>query len=326
MLLLQVVAGLISNISFFPSDTFFLGCCSSSYSSYWYSSSSFSSTATYQRGNKRYQERRQSQLLPPPRRPEDLSARRGRRLFFGSVYNPAGEWCCCRRRCHHQHRDGAVPGCAQVNVQNAYGNSPLHEAARHGFVEITSVLISRGVFISMTNNKGSIALHLASYGADAREFPLELTRLLAANIGIWCQRTGQQGLHGADGSCQQRAWGCAQPIARQRRKRQDCWRDWHGCSGYGYVPRAGDLYQAAQGFFQGRPRDTWQRVRKVNGETEYVHTRAEGCVVVYVCPVMMGWFGAIHLILIIYGSCAFPWSRSQLLSATEALFRLISTF
>ncbi len=73
---------------------------------------------------------------------------------------------------------------AEINSQNAYGNSALHEAARHGFLECVEILLGKGADTSLLNNKGSTALHLACYGEDKNEFAIELVQILASKIDV----------------------------------------------------------------------------------------------------------------------------------------------
>jgi ankyrin repeat protein len=68
-----------------------------------------------------------------------------------------------------------------IDCQNAYGNSSLHESARHGYLEVTKTLILNKCNINLLNNKGSSALHLICYGDNTEkeeEYPLELVKLI----------------------------------------------------------------------------------------------------------------------------------------------------
>ena len=53
-------------------------------------------------------------------------------------------------------------GC-DVNLSNCYGNTPLHEAAHLGFVELTALLLQHGADRKVANHKGSTPLHFMCY-------------------------------------------------------------------------------------------------------------------------------------------------------------------
>ena len=53
-------------------------------------------------------------------------------------------------------------GC-DVNLSNCYGNTPLHEAAHLGYVELAALLLQHGADRKVANHKGSTPLHFMCY-------------------------------------------------------------------------------------------------------------------------------------------------------------------
>lgn len=56
---------------------------------------------------------------------------------------------------------------ADPQLANAYGNTPLHSAARIGNIELCRLLISAGAVVDAINNKGSSPLHMACLSSTA---------------------------------------------------------------------------------------------------------------------------------------------------------------
>lgn len=53
--------------------------------------------------------------------------------------------------------------CAElVDVSDRYDNSPLHEAARHGYINIIRLLLKAGSVVDNKNEDEETALHVAS--------------------------------------------------------------------------------------------------------------------------------------------------------------------
>jgi len=50
---------------------------------------------------------------------------------------------------------------ARVNVQNAKGMSPLHIAAKKGFIKLVQFLIHHGADVQLVNSQGQTAFDLA---------------------------------------------------------------------------------------------------------------------------------------------------------------------
>ncbi|KAM4678263.1 cyclin-dependent kinase 4 inhibitor D [Discoglossus pictus] len=50
---------------------------------------------------------------------------------------------------------------ASPNIQDAYGTSPAHDAARSGFLDTLTVLVQHGADLNIPDTSGSLPIHLA---------------------------------------------------------------------------------------------------------------------------------------------------------------------
>lgn len=82
---------------------------------------------------------------------------------------------------------------ADVDIQNSYGNTPLHIACLNGNVSICMELVAYGANLEAINYRGQTALHIAAastHGVDC------LTFLLDQNVDINKQSMdGRTALH-----------------------------------------------------------------------------------------------------------------------------------
>lgn len=65
---------------------------------------------------------------------------------------------------------------AQVDIQNAYGNTPLHTACLNGHLPVCQELLAANADIEATNYRGMTPLHIAAagtHGVDCLNFLLE---------------------------------------------------------------------------------------------------------------------------------------------------------
>lgn len=70
---------------------------------------------------------------------------------------------------------------SNINHVNCYGNSPLHEATRQGFLELSKLLVGRGANINLMNNRGSTPLHFCCYGDSNSEDCLDILKFLISS-------------------------------------------------------------------------------------------------------------------------------------------------